>query len=305
MDQFQVIADDLNKVHSAGWTVEHADVLFEVLGGFPRRGARGEKSKMLEPPGSSRIYRYLTFAKFLSMLELRALWMCRLGKLEDDFEGTLPSKVRELLTNEAQTWKKTFTDPRLQHQLDEMPDRNVLNGRAMLVVNCWFMGESESEQMWKRYSTLDEGLAIRSTVDRLGKAVLFWDETTQIGRVQYVDFDEYEMDLYHGNQADERAMLKRKDYSYENEVRLATLNYMCRARLNADGSLPTQRQLEGPGSFDPHRPGLYLHVDLNVLIEEVVTSPSAQLWFSNLVSTLCRRYALRSKVRASSLCSFP
>ena len=248
------------------------------------------------------VWRYLTFAKFISVLELSALWMSRLGNLLDQFEGALPDKTRENMIASNLKWRATFEErPELQEQLAGMTDRNVADGRNVLVVNCWFLGESESPQMWKEYVGSTEGVAIRSTLKRLDQSILAKQEFTTIGKVNYVDFSRYDMGIYTGSRAGERALLKAKKYSFENEVRIVTHNLVCPGCLNPDGSPPTRTQLDGPGMYDPNRPGLYLQVKLRMLIETVITAPGAAPWFNDLVAKLCKRYQLDATVEKSKL----
>lgn len=207
------------------------------------------------------VWRYFTFPKFVSLLELGALWMCLLRNLLDQFEGTLPDRTRKTMIANNLKWKEVFPQPELQQQLSSMTERNVEDGRDLLVVNCWFLGETESKRMWDEYAGSTEGVAIRSTLARLEGAILAKQEFTTIGRVKYVDLPEHDMGTYQGHQAHERALLKQKEYSFESEVRIVTMNLVCPGCLNADGSSPTQTQLSGPGMYDPNRPGLYLQVN--------------------------------------------
>jgi hypothetical protein len=182
-----------------------------------------------------------------------------------------------------------------------MTDRSVADGRDVLVVNCWFLGNAESQRMWNEYVGSVEGVAVRSTLKRLDQSILAKQEFTTIGKVKYVDFSEHDMGIYHGHQAGERALLKQTKYSLENEVRIVTMNLVCPGCLNVDGSPPTETQLAGPGMFDPSRPGLYLRVDTNTLIEAVVTAPGTGLWFHGLVGKLCKRYQIEGPVERSKL----
>jgi hypothetical protein len=228
--------------------------------------------------------------------------MSRLGSLLDQFEGALPDKTRENMIASDLKWKTTFEGrPELQEQLAGMTDRNVADGRDVLVVNCWFLGESESPQMWKEYVGSTEGVAIRSTLKRLDQSILAKQEFTTIGKVNYVDFSKYDMGIYIGSRAGERALLKAEKYSFENEVRIVTHNLVCPGCLNPDGSPPTRTQLDGPGMYDPDRPGLYLQVNLRMLIETVITASGAAPWFNDLVAKLCKRYQLDATVEKSKL----
>jgi len=40
-------------------------------------------------------------------------------------------------------------------------------GRKTLLVNCWFIGKTETQKMWRDYGDGGKGIAIRSTVKRL------------------------------------------------------------------------------------------------------------------------------------------
>ena len=131
---------------------------------------------------AEKVWRYLSFPKFVSLLELRALWMCRLGVLEDQFEGTLPDKTSRAMVSQALEWRETFRQPELQEQLATMTDRNVDDGRRVLVVNCWFSGACESERMWEEYSSPTAGVAIRSTLTRLDRSILAKQEFTKVAR---------------------------------------------------------------------------------------------------------------------------
>ncbi len=227
--------------------------------------------------------------------------MCCLRDLQDGFEGGLPERTRAAMIGEHLKWTKAFPQPGLQQQLATMATKNVGDGRDLLVVSSWFMGERESQRMWDEYAPFSDGVAILSTIERLERAILAKQEFTTIGRVKYVDFSTHDMGIYHGHQADERALLKRLEYSHECEIRIVTMNLVCPGCLNADGSPPTATQLAGPGMYNPNRPGLYLQVDLNVLVESVVTNPRATQWFHDLVSRLCRRYGVRSTVKRSTM----
>lgn len=247
------------------------------------------------------VWRYLTFSKFVSLLELKALWFSKLETLIDRFEGTLPNRTRKQMIQGHLEFEHLFPDPELKSQLHGMTDRNVDDGRELSVVNCWFMGGSESEEMWRQYVGTREGIVIKSTVKRLSESIYLQQEFSRIGRVKYVDFLEHDMGVYEGHQAAERALLKQKEYEFENEVRIVTMSLVAPGCLNIDGTKPTEKQLSGPGMFDPDSPGIYVQVDLNLLIEGIHTAPGAPFWFHNLVQRLSERYGLTCPVNRSSL----
>jgi hypothetical protein len=247
------------------------------------------------------IWRYLTVGKFLSMLEMRAVWFSRLGALIDLYEGTIPEITKRAMEEDSQKWLPHFPHPEHQRMIAEMADKNEEDGRAVLAVNCWFMGKHESPQMWEAYSSVSEGVAVRSSCQRLATSVTVHREFSRVQKVRYVDFATEDMGLYRGNQAIERAFLKRKEYAGEQELRIATMNLVHPNALNEDGTPPTARQLSGPGMFDESRRGLYILANLHNLIESVWVSPKAHGWFYDMVKRVLLRYGLSCNVNQSRL----
>jgi len=253
-------------------------------------------SELIQP-----VWRYLTFSKFMSMLELQALWFCKLETLIDKFEGSLPHKTKKQITRKHLEFEPLFPDPELKSQLYDMSDRNVQDGRQILVVNCWFMGDSESPKMWDEYVGSNEGVVIKSNIKRLGEAIHIQPQYSRIGKVKYIDFSEYDMGTYMGHQAEERALLKQKKYEWENEIRIITMNFVAPGCLNDDGTPQTEKQLSGPGMYNPNRAGIYVTANLNQLIEAIYTAPTASIWFHYLVEGVAKRYGLICPVLRSSL----
>ena len=107
------------------------------------------------------------------------------------------------------------------------------------------------------------------------------------------------MEMSKAHSASERALLKGLEYSYENEVRISTLNIVAPYCLNPDGTPMTTRQREGPGQFDENRPGLYIKVDLKILVRLVVVSPKSPKWFMTLVKQMVRNHGLEIPVERS------
>ncbi|KPJ62406.1 hypothetical protein AMJ44_15635 [candidate division WOR-1 bacterium DG_54_3] len=248
-----------------------------------------------------RIWRYMSFVKFISLLELKALWFSRLGALEDQFEGTLPKGTRTKMINNSKKWFETFPDPELQNQLLESTDRNVDDGRCTTMVNCWYLGENESSYMWKNYAGDKNGIVIRSTVGRLRRSLWGDPKILRIGKVEYIYFETHDMSTYHGHQAGKRALLKHVKYQDEKELRVITHNDVTMDCLNPDGTEMSDRQKQGPGRFDPKRPGLYVKVQPHLLIESVFVAPNSSGWFLDLVKRIILRYEIDVPVQFSQI----
>ena len=101
-----------------------------------------------------------------------------------------------------------------------MTDRNVEDGRKMFAVNCWYLGEQESQEMWTTYGEDGRGVAIRSSVERLSLSfpkLGGLNKVSVIDRVQYVDFHCHDMDEKEAVNIDKVAFLKTKEKEHESE----------------------------------------------------------------------------------------
>jgi len=139
----------------------------------------------------------------------------------------MPARTRKLINADNQKWKKQFNTPEFNRQIDNWNADNENSGRELLVVNCWFLDENKSEQMWLEYGGSNESVAIKSTIRRLVNTVFVPDDdhVPHIGLVSYVEHANHEMSRSEANQAHERAFLKDKQrFSHEQELRIVTMN---------------------------------------------------------------------------------
>lgn len=118
------------------------------------------------------IWRYLDFAKFLSILENRSLYFPNLTSLSevDPLEGILSEKtVKEFNDSvvKAKQGQKERVKGVVEHNL-----RFFKNNRNIICVNSWHMNNYESAAMWKIYLKSNEGIAIQSTYKRFVKSGL-------------------------------------------------------------------------------------------------------------------------------------
>ena len=118
-----------------------------------------------------KVWRYLDFTKFISLLESKCLYFCRADKFEDPLEGLRPAINKD--TNS--------------------PNYEGIHHRKHLAVLCWHMNEVESAAMWKLYLNSNEGVAIQTTYSNL-KAI-FQSKRTMfyMGRVNYIDYKKEEI----------------------------------------------------------------------------------------------------------------
>jgi hypothetical protein len=244
------------------------------------------------------VWRYMPFAKFISLITYQALWFSKLNILQDTYEGLLPVESRREMREEGQEIKSWFNTPEFHRQIDAWPDQNENDGRELLVVNCWFLGERPSERMWSEYGGSHDAVAIKSTIGRLANNVFVPrdEHRSHIGLVSYIDYGSHRMSSYEANQAIERAFLKDKErFSHEQEIRIVTMSIKTTSCVSMEGKKYTAEEVSGKNMNNFENPGLYVGVRLDRLITEVVVSPNTQDWFEKLV----RRIVELSKLPAS------
>jgi hypothetical protein len=230
------------------------------------------------------LWRYMDFTKYVDLLEMRSLYFCRSDKFEDPYEGIPhPSFIEE---QRQALWNALSFDWGLA--LDtwnglELKNRYEL-ARSRILVSCWHENEVESAAMWKLYLTGSEGVAIKSSRNRLEKAIDKNCEAT-VARIKYVDFNTPLQGDWLANMRIDPALrpfiLKRGSFSHEREVRAII-------------------QVEEPPSH-----GKRCTVNTEELIESTYVSPTAPSWFCDLVESVNRRYGMITKVVQSKLYERP
>ncbi len=255
-----------------------------------------------EEPGSVEVLRYMPLAKFLSLLELEAMWFSRLGALQDEYEGTNPKGPRAHLMRIAKECPKfTKQQTPLGGSFNEMlamadNGRSGDVGRKTLLVNCWFIGKNETKEMWKDYGDSGKGVAIRSTVKRLATCFHIREPVgSYVGKVNYVDFETHDSGPRGEDQALVAFLKDKTRFAHENEVRIVTMNFCYPWTLLPDGS-----EAVGAG-FAPEIPGLYIKCHLQELIQSIVVGPNTDWNFHMLMKRLVARFGLTINVEHAKL----
>jgi hypothetical protein len=208
---------------------------------------------------AAKLWRFLDFTKYVAMLHRHAFFFARADQVPDPFEGVY---ARNNLG---------------AHQWPRRDGTDSLYERVFL--NCWHDNDHESAAMWRIYLHSSDGVAIRTTAERLQSALSSLSETLYLGRVRYLDYardkvpEQHELDPF---------FCKRKSFDYEREVRALWL---------ADG---------------PHdEAGRYVPVNLGALVEEVVISPTANPWLEELVRSVTGKYGMDFPIVGSALLEDP
>lgn len=242
-----------------------------------------EHPAFITPDENAKIWRYMDFSKFISILETNSLYFTRADRFEDQFEGSLPylsSKISKTYNFAgalaAQPHNKHFYQP----------DR-VYKMRTTIGLNCWHINEYESAAMWKLYLSSSDGFAIQSTFGKLRDSFQVADERVFIGKVNYIDYRQGTIPLL---DTFSPFLTKRISFQHEHELRALIWDYTT-ANLDTIEPIPDSR--------------LNVPVDVSVLIDNVYLAPDSPAWLAELVKAVLRRYSLTISVTNSQLAEKP
>lgn len=221
----------------------------------------------------AKLRRYLDLPKFLHLLHSKSLYLRRADGFADRFEGAL-----------TPIFRRTLDDAHKNGELDHNADYFYRRARVGNYVSCWTLGTTDNMALWQLYGGTKTSVAVNTTVERLVRVSLAWNEDVRIHRVQYIDHTK-NPDMIIGRYTDV-LRYKNEAYQYENELRLL---------------VPRQGD-----DWDENPMGIELSVGkLSDLIASVVIAPDADDWFVNVVKDLCKKYQVSVPIRRSRLSYLP
>ncbi len=217
----------------------------------------------------SRIWRYIDFAKFISLISSRNLFLCRADLFKDPFEGSY-SKANVALRPQVY---KDITPENLEKMMVQ------ISGFAKWVrewtyINCWHANEFESAAMWDLYAITNEAVAIEATYQKLRNVL---PERAFLGLVNYID---YETEWLPEGNSFYPFMHKRKSFEHEKEVRVIIQE------------LPSYGNGIEVGKRN-NQLGIKIPIAMNELITTIHVSPTAPAWLVEVVAEVTAKYVFQ------------
>jgi hypothetical protein len=166
------------------------------------------------------VYRYMSVEKFLYLIFEKRLWFTRCDKLGDQHEGSLPEKLVKYRNDRLD--KQILSDPTQVKEIQEVKkiyERGSYASRLQKFASCWTKNVPESLLMWKLYTPQSTGIAVESTVSRIGNSFV---------REPYDYFERYGMTIANTIYEDfsdidrldrDQIFYKRSAYFYEKEIK--------------------------------------------------------------------------------------
>ena len=243
------------------------------------------------PDAKAVLWRYMDFAKYVWLVQNRALYFASAKLFDDPFEG-----ARGIQENKPKWdayyydfFKKIIAHPPggspsiLPPEQIEIDAKRLLDDfenltnycRESYYINCWHENSHESEAMWKLYSKdISNAIAIQTTFENLYLA-LDRNPDIDIGRVNYIDFNRS------FSSSQNPFWFKRTSFAHEKEVRAIYVNH------------------------DERSIGMNFNIDLDRLIERIYISPYSSKWIFTIIDDINKRYGLDKPILNSDLNAKP
>ena len=221
------------------------------------------------PPSNTVIWRYLSLAKFISLLNDSKLFFSRSDKFEDCMEGKMSVMDKKIY----ESWGASNIAERMER-----------GGLGCAFINCWVMSEEELYLMWSAYSSLTEGVAVKSSIERLINSLDANDKREiYISDVQYLDYE------------------KQNTFDKTGKILNALAPYFCkRSYFNQEREL---RMVHYDYKMRPNKDNCYVEFDvcLDTLIDEIWVSPKAAPWFVKLIDKELELHSINRKANISRM----
>jgi hypothetical protein len=107
------------------------------------------------------LWRYLSFPKFVSMLETGTLFFCPLRQFDDEYEGFIDDSFYE--TALLHMMPIVGGEERVRWTIDIA----TLHIMDACFVSCWHIAARESATMWKQYGGDGDGVVLKTRADKL------------------------------------------------------------------------------------------------------------------------------------------
>ena len=231
---------------------------------------------------TTKLWRYMDLTKFLDLILNQIIYLRRIDKFEDPYEGFISEAYENELANQYKGIQEDFLiGDNVRDNLHEEHLQALKLMPKYAYASCWYLGDIESAAMWKLYGGTKNCVAICTTIYDLQVA---FDESDDddlgimhLRPIRYVD---------ESSSVDAKNYLKpmfekRKSFSYENEFRALYLLRQGYVNLQSstNSSLP---KAEGTKNED----GKKFEIDVHKLIKQIVISPTADSHFNSIVEKI-------------------
>lgn len=218
------------------------------------------------------VWRYLSYERFIQLLESSSIYLARIDMFSDFREGSQTNTAIEISAQTMRHFKLDMSNLGPDALKEQVIDQEEAKQMASLAAgighmstqnsfyaNCWNLSPNESNLMWRAYGTpavKDKSkfkVAIKTTAFDLLSSLKLENEQYLYGKVSYID---YTTGTGAGGSLIDSVFQKRIEYETENELRFAIFN---------SDQLPAGAPIEIPDAAN----GKLIETNLERLIKSV------------------------------------
>ena len=119
-------------------------------------------------PDDAKVWRYMSFSRFIWVLQKKQLWLSRADRLGDPWEISLAGdQLKHVILHHPITPLNT---PERENAV-ERSGRINKRWRQQTFVSCWNASDHESHALWRMYCGSSDGVALQTTFARLRQSV--------------------------------------------------------------------------------------------------------------------------------------
>jgi len=242
-----------------------------------------------------KIWRFMDFEKFVSLIETNSLFFCRSNILDDSFEGALTEPevsaakqspeltlYDEMISKAENSQKKErlkFAKNLFKNAIIDLP----LFLRQSKCINCWSIQQYESAALWN-YTATNQSVALQSSIQKLVDCFRNTKQNVYINPISYLDFKN---DTSQSSSILPIFFRKRKSFESENELRAVVTD------------------MDTPLDKIGNDKGIFVKIDLTTLIEKIYVSPKSSPEFKSLIQDILSKHNLNFSIEDSELSKRP
>ena len=122
-------------------------------------------------PDDAKVWRYMTFSRFMWVLQKKQLWLSRADHLGDPWEISLAGdQLQYVISRHPITPITNGVRPKAETVMQRSERINKL-WRQRTFVSCWNASDHESHALWRIYCGSSDGMAVQTTFARLRQSV--------------------------------------------------------------------------------------------------------------------------------------
>ncbi|MDE0289298.1 MAG: hypothetical protein OXJ36_18200, partial [bacterium] len=243
-----------------------------------RQNAQIPRNRAASLDESLRLWRYMSFDRFVHLLATEELWLAPLSYMEDRREGT---------------WIDVQPD-KFQGRIK----RSFDYAAAQTVVSSWIAAETEMLPMWDSYAPADTGMAISTDVYSLVRTLAgssITDDAFYLMRVEYCDQPQpIPVTTQEPFWPPICAKYKSREFRHENEVRVVYSRSTQRAVRDVGVPIPFPDGGVGVIDYDSvdDTSGTYVEIkSIHALTKHgIYVSPRANRWMIESVKSVMGTY---------------